>query len=555
MLSPQPLTSPLSILHPSTSTTTFDDALLHFFDGCLSSIGVDQNPFSSLPRSFSVSPFFHFDLLPPTPPTSPSPHTNTPLDTIPTTPVSPGSTRRRHFLLHRYCHRFVRRFAKYETLRNPVFTSTDFTKEHGITRGLQFRISKLEVFANKCVLMEKQAQQALSTNPPLLSWNWGNSGRLFSWSSSTNIWGRPKEFLNIFAFKIFVWKQKATEESKRVLFHTVSFQKGQRLLIEKSEALYYQNEVFTNPNNFDEVASHYLKCYRMDQVVIFRQKQESKSGSKRMRKSKLNKRIQKIKDGTNAQTEKLVQKKMDTFFQVYKKEVQARYGGSESSIKNEKKFGKYRAFQSVKLREYIHNGQAPLKRCLMGRAQYIKRLDAGPIAYWDDLTQLSQTKKRKENERKRMVRGLVTSNSFHQMESTLESSDPTIISTTQNKKPACRSTTNSFVVTNYPRSPSRHDTTLVEKKKDGEVQCEEKIERRDRIETKESSNENSLDDEETEEFVEPFYIGYQGIRYSNDVDGRQQEQDDRREDDMDMGIGDYAWCAEENRCGDFYDFY
>jgi hypothetical protein len=95
----------------------------------------------------------------------------------------------------------------------------------------------------------------------------------------------------------------------------------------------------------------------------------------------------------------------------------------------------------------------------------------------------------------------------------------------------------------------------VEKKKDGEVQCEEKIERRDRIETKESSNENSLDDEETEEFVEPFYIGYQGIRYSNDVDGRQQEQDDRREDDMDMGIGDYAWCAEENRCGDFYDFY
>ena len=45
----------------------------------------------------------------------------------------------------------------------------------------------------------------------------------------------------------------------------------------------------------------------MDQVVIFRQKQESKSGSKRMRKSKLNKRIQKIKDGTNAQTEKLVE--------------------------------------------------------------------------------------------------------------------------------------------------------------------------------------------------------------------------------------------------------
>jgi hypothetical protein len=94
----------------------------------------------------------------------------------------------------------------------------------------------------------------------------------------------------------------------------------------------------------------------------------------------------------------------------------------------------------------------------------------------------------------------------------------------------------------------------VEKKKDEEVQCEEKIERRDRIETKESSNENSLDDEETEEFVEPFYIGHQGIRYSNDVDGRQQEQDDRREDDMDMGIGDYAWCAEENRCGDFYDW-
>ena len=272
-----------------------------------------------------------------------------------------------------------------------------------------------------------------------------------------------------------------------------------------------------------------------------------------MRKSKLNKRIQKIKDGTNAQTEKLVQKKMDTFFQVYKKEVQARYGGSESSIKNEKKFGKYRAFQSVKLREYIHNGQTPLKRCLMGRAQYIKRLDAGPITYWEELTQLSQTKKRRKNERKRMVRGLATSNSFHQMESTLESSDPTIIST-QNKKPACRSTTNSFVVTNYPRSPSRHDTTLVEKKKDEEVQCEEKIECRDRIETKESSNENSLDDEETEEFVEPFYIGYQGIRYSNDVDGRQQEQDDR-EDDMDMGIGDYAWCAEENRCGDFYDFY
>ena len=48
-----------------------------------------------------------------------------------------------------------------------------------------------------------------------------------------------------------------------------------------------------------------------------------------------------------------------------------------------------------------------------------------------------------------------------------------------------------------------------------------------------------------------------GIRYSNDVDGRQQEQDDR-EDDMDMGIlylGDSAWCAEENRCGDFYDYY
>ena len=140
-----------------------------------------------------------------------------------------------------------------------------------------------------------------------------------------------------------------------------------------------------------------------------------------------------------------------------------------------------------------------------------------------------------------MVQALATSNSFHQIKSTLEKSDPTIIST-QNKKPACRSTTN------YPRSPSRHDTILVkeEKDKEAEVQCEEKYERQDRIETKEGSFENSWYDEEIKECAEPFYIGFKGNRYSNNFDGRQQEQDDR-EDDMDQ-FGPYQASEYDMYC-------
>ena len=66
--------------------------------------------------------------------------------------------------------------------------------------------------------------------------------------------------------------------------------------------------------------------------------------------------------------------------------------------------------------------------------------------------------------------------------------------------------------------------------KDVEVQCEEKYERRDRIETKERSYESSWYDEEIKEFVEPFYIWFKGTsnRYSNNFDAVLMEDNKNR---------------------------
>ena len=92
-----------------------------------------------------------------------------------------------------------------------------------------------------------------------------------------------------------------------------------------------------------------------------------------------------------------------------------------------------------------------------------------------------------------MVQALASSDSFHQMESTLERSVPTIYSQI---KQTCLAVSNERNTGTPPIS--RHDTNLVE---------------------------------EERKASEPYFIGFMDRRYTNDDDGRLQEEMDIESDE------------------------
>jgi len=273
----------------------------------------------------------------------------------------------------------------------------------------------------------------------------------------------------------------------------------------EQESKLEMNDSYLDMNNLDLVFSLQLADHRSKHVEILRQDQKKKKKTKKLSKAKLNSRIQQIENGTNVKTEKLVQVELKKAFNVYKKEYLAMHGGSKNPMHNELK-----VMQKMKKRKEMYAGQIPIEKILAARANKSLLAQLHEDEEWSGRYLQAQSDEsywKKLCKKDRMVRALASSDSFHQMESTLERSDPTINS--QIIKQICLAVSNERNTGTHPIS--RHDTNLVE----------------------EERNES-----------EPYYIGFNGNRYTNDETGRDQEEMDM-EDDLEEQSEKYSrWGAD-----------
>jgi len=353
---------------------------------------------------------------------------------------------------------------------------------------------------------------------PSLSWNIDPES-IYSWSSSpvaglnrheaSTVGQDYLHQMQTDSFNCFLRKNKIFDALNRSFLVCFQRQKVQRerlrLFHAEMESKHEKEDDHFDLNNFHLVSLPLLVSHREKHVSILCQQQKKKKKTKKMSKAKLNSRIKKIKNGTDAKSEKLVQLEMEKEFKLFRKKYQALHGGSENSRKNELKFEK-----NMETRKEMYGGQIPLEKILNHRANksILVQLLADQewsLRYHQFLTHQTVKNLSKKSERKRMIRALASSDSFHQMESTLEKS---VLTTNSPNKLTCLAVSESCT---GPPLISRHDTNLVE----------------------EERNES-----------EPYYIGFNERRYTNDEAGRDQEEMDM-EDDLEEEREKYSrWGAD-----------